>query len=40
MNEKVRIEVSESIATLTIDRPDVRNALDLQTVNEFRAAVQ
>src|SRR5258708_28353890 len=36
----VRVELSESIATLTIDRPEVRNALDLATVNEFRAALQ
>jgi enoyl-CoA hydratase len=35
----MRIEISESIATLTIDRPDVRNALDLQTVNECRRAL-
>jgi enoyl-CoA hydratase/carnithine racemase len=35
----VRVEVSESIATLTIDRPEVKNALDLETVNEVRAAL-
>jgi enoyl-CoA hydratase len=37
---RVRVDVSESIATLTIDRPEVRNALDLATVTEVRAALQ
>ena len=37
MNTKV--DISESIATLTIDRPEVRNALNLETVNEVRAAL-
>jgi enoyl-CoA hydratase len=36
----VRTEVSEQIATLTIDRPEVKNALDLATVNAIRAALQ
>lgn len=36
----IRVEVAESIATLTIDRPEVKNALDLQTVREIRAALQ
>ena len=36
----VRTEVSESIATLTIDRPDVKNALDLRTVTDIRSALQ
>jgi enoyl-CoA hydratase len=35
----IRVDVSESIATLTIDRPDVKNALNLETVNEVRAAL-
>jgi enoyl-CoA hydratase len=39
-DQNIRSEVSESIATLTIDRPDVKNALDLATVNELRAALQ
>jgi enoyl-CoA hydratase len=30
----IRLDVSESIATITIDRPDVRNALNRETVNE------
>ena len=38
--QNIRIEISESIATLTIDRPQVKNALDLQTVGEVRAALQ
>jgi enoyl-CoA hydratase len=35
----IRVDVSESIATLTIDRPDVKNALDLETVQECRRAL-
>ena len=35
----VRVEVSDAIATLTIDRPDVKNALDLATVEECRRAL-
>jgi enoyl-CoA hydratase len=35
----IRLEVSESIATLTIDRPAVKNALNLETVNECRHAL-
>jgi enoyl-CoA hydratase len=38
--QNIRLDVSESIATLTIDRPAVKNALDLQTVGELRAALQ
>src|SRR3982751_4224863 len=36
----VRTDISESIATLTIDRPEVKNALDLDTVAALRAALQ
>lgn len=36
----IRVDVSESIATLTIDRPDVRNALDLETVHECHRALE
>jgi enoyl-CoA hydratase len=36
----IRTEVSESIATLTIDRPEVKNALDLETVGGIRQALQ
>ena len=35
----IRVDLSESIATLTIDRPEVKNALNLETVNEVRAAL-
>jgi enoyl-CoA hydratase len=36
----VRTDVSESIGTLTIDRPEVKNALDLDTVNQIRDALR
>ena len=36
----IRIDISESIATLTFDRPAVKNALDLDTVKECHAALQ
>ena len=36
----IRIDVSESIATLTIDRPAVKNALDRATVAECHAALE
>ncbi len=36
----IRVEVSESIATLTIDRPSVKNALDRQTVDECLEALK
>jgi enoyl-CoA hydratase len=35
----IRLDVSDSIATLTIDRRAVKNALDLETVNECLAAL-
>jgi len=35
----IRVDVSENIATLTIDRPAVRNALNLDTVRECHAAL-
>ncbi|CAN5812598.1 enoyl-CoA hydratase-related protein [soil metagenome] len=31
----IRVDISESIATLTVDRPAVKNALDLDTVHEL-----
>src|SRR3954469_20286022 len=37
--QHIRVEISESIATLTIDRPEVRNALSLETVEAIRAAL-
>jgi enoyl-CoA hydratase len=36
----IRVETTDAIATLTIDRPEVKNALDLATVQEIRAALQ
>ena len=39
MYKTIRLEISESIATLTVDRPDVKNALNLETVQECRAAL-
>jgi enoyl-CoA hydratase len=36
----VRTDISESIGTLTIDRPEVKNALDLETVNQIREALR
>jgi enoyl-CoA hydratase len=35
----IRVDTSESIATLTVDRPSVKNALDLGTVNELHRAL-
>ena len=35
----IRVEITESIATLTIDRPAVKNALDRETVNECHRAL-
>ena len=35
----IKVDVSELIATLTINRPAVRNALNLATVNECHAAL-
>jgi enoyl-CoA hydratase len=35
----IRVDVAESIATLTIDRPAVKNALDRQTVDECLGAL-
>jgi enoyl-CoA hydratase len=36
---RIRVDISESIATLTIDRPDVKNALDRETVSEALSAL-
>jgi enoyl-CoA hydratase len=35
----IRIDIDGAIATLTFDRPAVRNALNLETVNECHAAL-
>ena len=39
MSTNVRVDVSESIATLTIDRPAVKNALNFETVQECHRAL-
>jgi enoyl-CoA hydratase len=39
-HKNIRLDVSESIATLTIDRPSVKNALDRETVGECHAALR
>jgi enoyl-CoA hydratase len=38
--KNIRLEITENIATLTIDRPAVKNALNLETVNECHAALE
>jgi len=38
--QNIRVEISEGIATLTIDRPSVKNALDRDTVAECHTALQ
>ena len=35
----LRLDISESIATLTVDRPAVKNALNLETVHELHRAL-
>lgn len=35
----IRVDTSDSIATLTVDRPAVKNALNLETVHEMRRAL-
>ena len=37
MTELVRLEKQDGVAWLTLDRPDVRNALSYQTLEELRA---
>jgi enoyl-CoA hydratase len=37
--KNVQFEVKDQIATITIHRPEVRNALDLQTVNELHSVI-
>ena len=39
MPANIKVVISESIATLTVDRPAVKNALDLATVNEIHQAL-
>lgn len=37
--QNIRVDISESIATITVDRPAVKNALNLETVNELHRAL-
>lgn len=37
--QNIRLDISDSIATVTIDRPAVKNALNLETVHECRRAL-
>jgi enoyl-CoA hydratase len=37
--KNVKFEIRDQIAWITIDRPEVRNALDLETVNELHACL-
>lgn len=39
MTSNIRVDISESIATLTVDRPSVKNALNLETVDELHLAL-
>jgi enoyl-CoA hydratase len=39
-HSNIHVEIADQTATLTIDRPEVKNALDLQTVGEIREALQ
>jgi enoyl-CoA hydratase len=39
MPAHIRLDIAESIATLTVDRPAVKNALNLETVDEFHQAL-
>lgn len=39
MVTNIKINIAESIATITVDRPAVKNALDLTTVNEIHQAL-
>ena len=38
--KNIRLDISESIATLTFDRPAVKNALNLETVRECHGALE
>jgi enoyl-CoA hydratase len=37
--ERIRLEIEDHTAVLTVDRPEVRNALDTGTVHEIHAAL-
>jgi len=37
---RIRLDIEDAIATVTIDRPDARNAIDRETVREIREALE
>ena len=39
VSTRVRFEVDAGVALITIDRPEVRNAIDLPTAREIAAAL-
>ncbi len=39
MSTNIRVDITDSIATVTVDRPTVKNALDLDTVTEIHRAL-
>lgn len=39
MSRTVTVEVENGVAVITIDRPDVRNAIDLPTAQQIAAAL-
>ena len=40
MYRNIRVNAAENVATLTIDRPSVKNALDRETVDEIHSALR
>ncbi len=40
MSELVRLSIDQSCATITLNRPDARNALDQQLIREFALAIE
>ncbi|HET9886374.1 MAG TPA: enoyl-CoA hydratase-related protein, partial [bacterium] len=37
---RIRLDIADAIATITIDRPDARNAIDRETIREIREALE
>lgn len=40
MSQSVLLSVADGVATLTFNRPQVRNAMDFETMTQFRAAAE
>ena len=36
MTEKIKLEIKTSVAVLTLNRPELRNAMDAETIQELR----